>query len=177
VVAKATDPDPELRYRNAMALGLALRSRDPGAVPQAGLNYLPTGQVTVVWPGATVGRADGPGPSPTINVVDERDLVSETHFSLEVARTGDWVLVDHSRHGTHVRRVVGDGRDHGPWRPVSAHSTPSDPTVVAKYDPDLPTSLPTTTLSDGDEIALVTPDPDYGKRFRFRVTDEQPPGP
>lgn len=169
ILVKAVDIDPERRFGNALALGLALRSRSVTHVPEAELSIESSGEVESIMPGDTIGRVNGGGPAPSIGIVDASRYVSAIHCSIEVDREGRWYLADQSTNGTLVRRA--QGVDSGQWLPVGRLPTPDVSSLPVRYEDNVQPSIPVTQLTDGDEIALVNPRLSFGARFQFRVPD------
>lgn len=166
ILSKAVDTDPERRFGNALAMGLGLRSRTVHHVPQAELSFESTDEIEAVVPGDTVGRVNGPGPAPSVGIVDDSMYVSAIHCSFEIDDQERWILIDHSTNGTLVRRS--EGPHSGQWRQVRHLPTPDVSALPARYEDGLIPSVPFTRLTEDDEIALVNPRPAFGTRFRFR---------
>lgn len=169
ILVKAVDTDPERRFGNALALGLALRSRSVTRVPEARLSIESSGQVEPVVPGDTVGRVNGGGPAPSIGFVDESRYISAIHCSLEVDREGRWYLADQSTNGTFIRRAQGVGDNQ--WVSVDRLSPPDVSNLPVRYEDDVQPSVPITEVTDRDEIALLNPRSSFGVRFQFRIPD------
>lgn len=153
IVERATNPDPERRYANALALGDALYRRTPTPEPPtATVVDTGTGVKYEISPGDRIGRADATI-EPAIPIQDDSPpLVSQDHARFVVDR-GRWELLDTGRNGTLVCR---EQRTHR----VLSRSGQRDRSL--EMNPAIPARR---VLLPGDGIIPV--DNRYGKRFRF----------
>lgn len=164
IVERATREHPTERYGSATELKRALEHRDPEPPIHAELTHLPTGRTYAVEGGATIGR-EGAGPPTEIEL--DNAHVSKVHCRFVIQGQDEWVLVDQSLNGTYVhlqddrwkQLLSEDGRRRLKANNVDPDDFGGDDWEVLDANDD------THRLSDGDTIALVSPD--YGDETWF----------
>ncbi|WP_049984828.1 serine/threonine protein kinase [Halobellus rufus] len=153
IIDRATDPDPEQRYPDALALGDALYRRDPDPGPPSATVVDPdTDAEYAISPGDRIGRVDETT-DPAVPVADDHPpAVSRQHA--QFALDGNcWELIDTGRNGTLVGR-------HGDFHRVLSRRGRRERSIGSEERfPERRRLVP------GDVIVPV--DERYGARFRF----------